>query len=151
MRVWHPRRAWIQVPSRGHAQRMDSMENVDFDVDELANFFGGLDGTECLPLSCRRRHHSCIQCFSIYVDSRLRDTRTQVIQRSCGQATNYMPELVPPQPYSTWLYPKQSPTPCPSCTSYRVHFRSSLPQCRYWWWLFQSLSCALHMEVVRRR
>ena len=73
------------------------MKNVDFGVDELAGFFGGLDSTECLPLSCRRRHHSCIQCFSIYVDSHLRDTKTQAIQSSCGQATNYMPELVPTQ------------------------------------------------------
>ena len=46
---------------------MDSMENVDFGVDELADFFGGLDFTECLPLSCRRHYHSCIQCFSIYM------------------------------------------------------------------------------------
>ena len=38
------------MPSRGHAQRMDSMENVDFGVDELADIFVGLDSAEYLSV-----------------------------------------------------------------------------------------------------
>ena len=77
-------------------QRVNSMENVNFEVEELADFCGA--GTlQVSSLSCCR-HHPCMQYFSIYAFLRPRDTRTQVMQHSYGQATNHRIESVPPRP-----------------------------------------------------
>ena len=77
-------------------QRIKSMENVNFEVEELADFCGA--GTlQVSSLSCCR-HHPCMQYFSIYAFLCPGDTRTQVIQHSYGQATNHRIDSVPPRP-----------------------------------------------------
>jgi hypothetical protein len=97
-------------------QRIDSMENVNLGVEELADFCW----CHLSDLSCRRRHHSCMQHFLMSADSCLRDMRTHVIQYSSGQATNYMVESVHPDPVPSESYP----TPSPSPTSHGIHYHS---------------------------
>ena len=82
------------------ATQEDTIENVNFGLEELGGLLQGPRLYSVYISAVDMMHDpSCDQYFSMSADSCLRDTSTQVIQYSRGQATNYLIESVPPQPH----------------------------------------------------